>query len=175
MWVHTRDVVRDAASRPVASSAAVLSGLSLEDAHHRPQDRGNSIAWLVWHAARQMDVQTVELSGDDTVWFCGGWASRLGVDRDEGDFGLGDSGEDVAALRISDLPALQEYLAACVDALVAYADTLSGSDLGVVIDDSYDPPVTQAVRLVSIIDDAAVHIGQAGYVRGLLDGWTIGV
>ena len=30
------------------------------------------------------------------------------------------------------------------------------------------PPVTLAVRLVSVVDDCAQHAGQAGYVRGLL-------
>lgn len=33
---------------------------------------------------------------------------------------------------------------------------------------SWDPPVTMGVRLVSIVDDDAQHIGQAAYVRGLL-------
>jgi hypothetical protein len=37
-----------------------------------------------------------------------------------------------------------------------------------VIDDRWDPPVTRGVRLVSVVDDDARHLGQAEYVRGLL-------
>ena len=36
-----------------------------------------------------------------------------------------------------------------------------------VVDERFDPPVTAAVRLVSVIGDASAHLGQIGYVRGL--------
>jgi len=36
------------------------------------------------------------------------------------------------------------------------------------VDQSWDPPVTCGVRLISIIDDAAQHVGQAAYVVGAL-------
>ena len=37
-----------------------------------------------------------------------------------------------------------------------------------VVDRAWNPPVTRGVRLVSVVDDAAQHAGQAAYVRGLL-------
>lgn len=169
------DILRDAAFRPADTADVVLDGLGPDAAHDRLLGRGNSIAWLLWHAARQMDVQTVDLAGGETVWRSGGWAERLGVDRGPDEFGLGDTGEDVAALRVADLPALGAHLRACVEALVAYVDGLDDANLDEVVDDAYDPPVTRGARIVSIIDDAAVHAGQAAYVRGLLDGWSIGV
>jgi hypothetical protein len=43
---------------------------------------------------------------------------------------------------------------------------LTEADLDQVIDENWDPPVTRGVRLVSIIDDAAQHVGQAAYVAG---------
>ena len=33
----------------------------------------------------------------------------------------------------------------------------------------WDPPVTLAVRLVSVLDDTLEHAGQASYVRGLIE------
>ena len=59
------------------------------------------------------------------------------------------------------------YLQAATDALVAYLRTLSDEDLDDVIDTSWDPPVTRGVRIASMIDDAAQHIGQAAYVVGM--------
>lgn len=173
--MDTSDLLIDAARRPLELARPVLDGLSAESAHVMPEGRGNSIAWLLWHAARQMDVQTAALTGADTVWVSGGWAARLGVDRGAEDFGFGDSADDVAALRVADVPALSAHLEACTAALTDHLATLSAEDLAEVVDDSYTPPVTRGVRLVSIIDDAAVHVGQAAYVSGLVDGWSLGV
>jgi len=36
------------------------------------------------------------------------------------------------------------------------------------VDRHWNPPVTLAVRLVSVISDDLQHAGQAAYVRGLL-------
>ena len=38
-----------------------------------------------------------------------------------------------------------------------------------VIDANWDPPVTVAMRIVSVLDDAMKHLGQAEYVRGLVE------
>jgi uncharacterized damage-inducible protein DinB len=66
-----------------------------------------------------------------------------------------------------------------VELLVGYAEAvhaqsaeflrgLTDADLDRVIDDSWDPPVTVGMRLVSVIGDDYQHLGQIGYVRGLL-------
>ena len=51
---------------------------------------------------------------------------------------------------------------------VAYLPTLSDADLERVIDPSWDPPVTVGIRLVSVIADDLQHVGQAAYVRGVV-------
>lgn len=173
--MDTRELLTDAASRPVDSAELVLDGLFPETAHAAPMGSGNSIAWLLWHAARQMDVQTVALAGTASVWTSGDWATRLGVERGENDFGFGDSAEAVAALHVTDVPALAGHLRACVEALQAYIASLSDDELGEIIDTSYTPPVTRGARIVSMIDDAVVHLGQAAYARGLLESWSVGV
>ena len=173
--MNASDLLADAARRPLDLTAPLLDGLSAEDAHALPGGTGNSIAWLLWHAGRQMDVQTAALTGAETVWSTGGWAARLGVDRAADDFGLGDSRADVERLRVADVPALGAHLEACVEALMAYIRTLSDADLDEVVDESYTPAVTRGARLVSIVDDAVAHVGQAAYARGLVSGWSLGV
>ncbi|MGC7340434.1 DUF664 domain-containing protein, partial [Mycobacteroides abscessus subsp. massiliense] len=42
------------------------------------------------------------------------------------------------------------------------------SELARVVDRQWDPPVTASVRLVSIVDDCAQHLGQAAYLRGII-------
>jgi hypothetical protein len=46
---------------------------------------------------------------------------------------------------------------------------LTTERLGEVIDARWDPPVTVAVRIVSVLEDAAKHLGQAEYVRGMVE------
>jgi hypothetical protein len=42
-------------------------------------------------------------------------------------------------------------------------------DLDRVVDRQWDPPVTLGVRLVSVLQDALKHAGQAAFVRGVLE------
>ena len=55
------------------------------------------------------------------------------------------------------------------DGLTPLFDQVGPGDLDRVVDRNWDPPVTMGVRLVSIADDCLQHIGQAAYVRGLLE------
>jgi hypothetical protein len=47
-------------------------------------------------------------------------------------------------------------------------DKLSEADYARIVDERWARPVTAAVRLVSVINDATQHIGQAAYVRGFV-------
>ena len=169
-----RQLLTDAARRPLDTAEVVLEGISNETLHALPSDRGNSIAWLIWHAARQMDVQLADLNHEDQVWITGDWAEKLGVDRGPDSFGFGDDREAVASLEVKDPEALREYLGAVVRSLSAYIRQLSGPGLDAIVDRDWDPPTSRGVRIVSIIDDATVHLGQAAYARGILEDWSVG-
>ena len=47
---------------------------------------------------------------------------------------------------------------------------LTAEALDRVVDERWDPPVTLGVRLVSVANDDAQHVGQAAYLRGLVTG-----
>ena len=114
--MDAKAVLTDAAGRPVDVAGAVLAGISQQVLHEMPG--GNSIAWLVWHAARQMDVQLSGLPGEEQVWVSGGWAERLGMQRAADAFGFGDSRDDVARTTVGDASILEDYLGAVVAALI---------------------------------------------------------
>ena len=164
----------DAAHRPVETARAVLGGISDEALRAVPGGHGNSIAWLIWHAARQWDYQLAELAGEDQVWVTGEWDGRLGIDRGAKEIGFGDSPDDVAQLRVKAPTALLDYLTAVTETFDQYAGSLSAAGLDDVVDTRWDPPVTRGVRLISVIDDAVTHLGQAAYARGLVENWRIG-
>mgnify|MGYP000920890220 CR=1 FL=1 len=145
----------------------VLQGLDAEGANWRPDGGHNSITWLVWHIAREQDAQIAHMSGAEQVWLASGWADRFALDLPRESMGYGHTAAEAGRVVVSDLSLLTGYLDAAADATAAYLHGLDPDCLDEVVDTRWDPPVTRGVRLVSIIDDASQHAGQAAYVRGL--------
>lgn len=161
------DVYTDFFERILANGVAAVHGLTDEQLAHRIQPDANSIAWLIWHTARVQDAQLAHLAGTEQVWLSQGWAERFDLDLDPADHGYGHTSEQVGKVRAS-AKLLAGYLRAAHEASVGYLHTLTDADLDDVIDRNWDPVVTRGVRLVSIVDDDAQHVGQAAYLRGLL-------
>ncbi|WP_395658570.1 mycothiol transferase [Nocardioides sp.] len=161
------DVYIDFFERVLENGVAVVGGLDEDELAHRPAPDANSIAWLVWHAARVQDAQLADVAGTEQVWFSEGWVDRFGLDLDPQDHGYGHTSEQVGKVRASG-ELLADYLRACHAASVAYLRTVTEADLDRIVDERWDPPVSLGVRLVSIADDDAQHVGQAAYLRGLL-------
>lgn len=161
------DVYIDFFERILENGVAAVDGLTDEQLAHRIGPDANSIAWLIWHTARVQDAQIAHAAGTEEVWFAGGWVERFALDIDPADHGYGHTSEQVGKVRAS-AELLADYLRATHEATVAYLRTVTQADLDEVIDRSWTPPVTRGVRLVSIADDDAQHVGQAAYLRGLL-------
>lgn len=159
------DLLQDLYGR-VAAAAGVVEGLDEADLAARPGGTGNPVAWLVWHSARLQDSSFAAVTGREQVWTAQGWHERLGLDRPVEAMGYGDSSDEVDAVRApADL--LSGYHAAVAEAVADQLGRWSAQDLDAVVDESFDPPVTLAARLVSVAVDCAQHLGQAAYARGL--------
>lgn len=145
----------------------VLDGLDAAALSHRPSDKANSIAWLVWHLTRIQDDHLADVGGYEQTYTADGWSDRLGLLFDPADTGYGHSTEDVVAVTI---PAelLKGYYDAVHARSVEYLKSLSDDDLDRIVDRRWEPPVTLGVRLVSVIGDDLEHVGQAAYVKGLV-------
>ncbi len=152
---------------PVARDA--VEGINPGRLTEQPSAGANTIAWLVWHLARVQDDHVAELLGADQVWVGGDWARRFGLGPDPSNTGYGHSAEEMAAIRPDRPEVLLEYLEAVDARTQAMLADLTADDLDDVVDRRWDPPVTRAVRLISIADDGLQHAGQAAYVRGLLE------
>ncbi len=144
-----------------------VEGLDDDALTWRADPGANTVAWLVWHLARQQDAQVGALAGTPQVWAAQGFARRAALPFDDDEHGYGMDADDVALVR---LPAelLVAYADAVHDAAVAYLTTLDDDALDDVVDEGWDPPVTRGARLVSVVDDAVQHAGQAAFVRGML-------
>lgn len=164
----TADLLAEAFGRIRETGHQVVDGLGPDQLRHRVDSQANSIAWLVWHAARIQDDHAADVADTEQVWTSGGWVERFGLPFDGADTGYGHSGDDVAAVQ-APAKLLTGYLDAVVDRSLEYLMKLSDDDLDRVVDENWDPPVTLAVRLVSVLDDDIQHLGQAAFVRGLVD------
>jgi uncharacterized damage-inducible protein DinB len=145
-----------------------VKGLSAEDLRRAPADGANTVAWLVWHLTRVQDSHVAELLDTEQTYLSGNWAPRFGLQPDPSDTGYGHTAAQVAAVAPESWHVLVDYYGAVHARTVAFLGGLTDEDLDRVVDESWDPPVTLGVRLVSVYDDDTQHVGQAAYVRGLL-------
>ena len=162
------DLLTDAFSRIQELVTTVVTGLSAEDLAYQPNPDANSIGWLIWHLVRIQDDHVADAAGHEQVWTTGGWHDRLGLPFDADDTGYGHGPEQVAAVQISDPELLIGYSDAVCQRTAEFVAGLSETDLARVVDERWDPPVTLAVRLVSVLGDDWQHAGQAAYLKGLL-------
>jgi uncharacterized damage-inducible protein DinB len=158
----------DAFSRVHEAVHGVVEGLDPEDLLLRVDRAANPIGWLVWHLTRVEDDHVCDASGEEQAWTADGWAERFGLPFSESEHGYGQTAAQVGQVRVGrDLLAC--YLAAVAERTHAYVATLTPGDLDRVVDTHWDPPVTLGVRLVSVVNEVNQHVGQAAYLRGLLD------
>jgi uncharacterized protein DUF664 len=166
--VDTRAVMVDAFERVREDVGLVLDGLTPDDLAFRAAPDANSIAWLVWHLTRIEDDHVAHLAGRDQVWTADEWIQRFALPFDAGATGYGHTSDDVAAVRVDDPALLIGYHDAVHATVLDYVRRVDAAELDRIVDTRWDPPVTAGVRLVSVVNDATQHIGQAAYVRGLL-------
>ncbi|MGE2689290.1 mycothiol transferase [Mycolicibacterium pulveris] len=161
-----RELLRDMFTRQIEHVEELTDGLTDEVAFYRPTNDANSISWLIWHSARQQDLQLCAIAGTEQVWFRDGWVDRFDLDLPRDAMGYGDGPAEVAKVRASaDL--LVGYYRAVHKMTLEYIASVTPDELSRVVDEHWDPPVTAGVRLVSIVDDAAQHLGAAAYLRGI--------
>lgn len=144
-------------------------GLGVPDLLYRPEAGANSIAWLVWHSSRVQDHHVAEIAGTEQLWADPVWTEMTGIDRDVSETGFGDTPEHVATVIPLSSVALVAYNTAVTERTLEYLAGVTDSALDRIIDDSYDPPVSVGVRLVSVISDSLQHAGQARYLRGSIE------
>lgn len=160
-------ILADAIGRVKNSVHAAIKDLDADLLATRPYENGNTVAWLLWHLTRVQDSHVADAAGFEQLWISDGWYDRFGLPFGPEATGYGQSTEDVAAVRVES-PLLLDYHDAVSARTIEWLDSLSEQDFDRVVDESWQPPVTLGVRLVSLLCDDLQHAGQAAYVRGML-------
>jgi uncharacterized damage-inducible protein DinB len=163
-----QDLLLDGFSRVQQTVHEVAKDLTPEQVRFRLDPQPNSIAWLLWHLTRVQDDHVAAVAGTGQVWQVDGWDDRFGLPFDSSATGYGQSPEEVAAVQVTSVDLLTDYHDAVHEQTQDYVRGLADEDLARVVDDSWDPPVTLATRLVSVLSDDLQHVGQAALLRGAL-------
>jgi uncharacterized damage-inducible protein DinB len=162
------ELLTDALGRVRDQVPEIVAGLDVDELAWRPDGGANSVAWLLWHLTRIEDDHIAEVAGTEQVWTASGWYDRFELPFPPQAHGWGHTAEEVGQVQV-DGDLLAGYHAETAARAIEYVGPLTAEDLDRVVDERWDPPVTLGVRLVSVLGDIHQHVGQAAYVRGLLE------
>ena len=160
------DILADAFGRVQETVHEAVQGLTSSQLATRLDRDANSIAWLIWHLSRVQDDHVADAFGVPQVWT--EYGKRFELPLDPYDTGYGHRPEQVAQVRVPAGDLLTGYYDAVHEQTVRLVSGITDPDLDRIVDEGWDPPVTLGVRLVSVIDDCAQHVGQAAFIRGIL-------
>jgi uncharacterized damage-inducible protein DinB len=166
--MNTSELLEDGFGRVAEAVRRVIEGLTTEELTYRVDSEANSIAWLVWHLTRVQDDHVAAVAGTEQLWTSSGWEQRFGLPLPASDTGYDHSPEEVA-LVTSDAEILRGYYDAVHEETLRFVRAITDGDLDRVVDERWDPPVTLGVRLVSVMDDDLEHVGQAAFLRGIVE------
>ena len=165
----SNDLLTDAFSRIHSVVHQATDNLTPEELTFRVNDDTNSIAWLVWHLSRITDDHISDAAGKQQVWIGNGWVDQLALPFPPDATGYGHGEGDVAAVKVKTGELLLGYFDEVIEEAQRFVKHLKEDDYARVVDNSWNPPVTLAVRLVSVVSDALQHAGQAMFVRGIVE------
>src|SRR5699024_7856094 len=147
-------VLQDLVARPSQALDNFWDDLDPSRLNNHPGGHPNSIAWLIWHTARETDAQIAPLADQEQAWTADGFDSRFGstaVHLGTGEACLGHSAEQARAVTVEATPQVTRLLRAYLDTVYAMATrwmpTLNNPEWDRVIDDQWDPPVTLGIRV----------------------------
>ncbi|MQA11113.1 MAG: DUF664 domain-containing protein [Pseudonocardiaceae bacterium] len=162
------DLLVDAFGRIRERVHGVVDGLPPDQLAFRADSKANSIAWLVWHLTRVQDDHVADAARTEQVWTSDGWEGRFGLPFDPPATGFGHGSDDVAAVQVSSGALLTDYHDAVYDNTIRYVESLTDADFERIVDPSWNPPVSLGVRLASVVGDGLQHVGQAAFIRGIV-------
>jgi len=163
------ELLADAFGRITGIIHRAVDGLAPEQLTIRVDDQANTISWLVWHLTRIQDDHIANAAGTEQVYTSGGWVDRFALPFEPSDTGYGHSSDEVASVLVESGELLTDYHEAVSQQTIRFVESLTDNDLSRIVDESWNPPVTLGVRLVSVLSDNLQHAGQAAFVRGIID------
>lgn len=169
-----RDVTLQAIADFSEQLDAALEGLTPEQWLWRPTPTANHVLWTVWHLTRVEDAWiNWYLSDNGERWKTRGWADKFGMPADDR-YGMGYTSEEMEAFPAVPSEVVAGYRADVLASVNPVIRALSAADLEKTNPDRNPlhprPAPTYAWVLARIPVECSQHIGQVGYIKGLIPG-----
>ena len=165
--MSTIDYFRSAVKEMHKNYFEAVKDLTDEQLHFRPLDKGNHIAFILWHFVRTGDlVLNFLLQKKTPVWNEEEWDKKLGMDPQAQGTGMTD--EQAAAVRIQDMTEFLKYMENAFKSVEAFLDGVKDEDL----DQVHELPVLGKRSMYQLIEGTilqhgASHMGEIYYLKGL--------
>jgi hypothetical protein len=153
-----------------------LEGLSVEQLRSQPAGpESNPIGWIAFHLSRVHDKTFSSLLNREQVWVEEKWCEKFGLPPETTSLG-GSSLDEVRAFDPVSAEVLARYWEAGRARSREFLESISDSDIQTLSSSSppsAPEPETIRLTIARVTSDAAQHIGQVAYVRGLVGkhGW----
>lgn len=168
--MQTVAMLVDALNRAEERFLETIAQMNVEQLNTMPADLIKSVTCLTWHTAKMIDQQLSELAGKEPLYTSQGWVQKFDLDLPLDTQDWIHTPAEARKVQVKDKKLLVDYFQAAVAFGRDYLSKLDLTTLDEIIDESWDPPVTRAVRIISTLDDASMHSGQAVYTRRLVLG-----
>lgn len=144
-----------------------VKGLNLGQLHFRPLEKGNHIAFMLWHTVRTEDsVINFLWQKKAPVWNREGWDKKFAMDpRAQG---TGMTPEQAASIRIADLTEFSKYMENVFKASETFVDGTAEKEW----EEVRELPFLGKQNLYQLIGGVVLnhgseHLGEIWYVKGL--------
>ena len=151
----------------------LVSGLKDEERREMPSETSHHIDFALWHATRAEDVLlNFGARETDQLWVQGGWHERFNIPAR--DVGVGYSADQVMSMPATPIDLLLEYHEACREQTLDYIANVDPRELDKRCPfealHRQLPDITKGGVLAHIVVETSQHLGQIGYIRGILRG-----
>jgi hypothetical protein len=149
-----------------------LDGLNVEELNRQPAPGCNSIGWLAWHLTRSHDRNMSELLGEEQLWTKDQWCEKFGRKPDPDETGVGHTAQQAREFVSPSGEIIMAYHRAILGRIEGYIQNgLTEIDLERNVTSPTLKNVRPAMRVITgVVQQGFLHVGQAGYVRGMLKG-----
>ena len=151
----------------------LVSDLTEQERREMPSETSHHIDFALWHASRAEDVLlNFGAKEADQLWEQDGWHERF--DIAVRDVGVGYSADQVKEMPSTPIELLLGYHEACREQTLEYISYVDPAEL-----DKRSPfealhrqlpDITKGGILAHVVVETAQHLGQIGYIRGILRG-----
>lgn len=166
------DVISTSLERNWSMVGRALEGLDDAIMARQPNDDSNSIAWLMFHMNRVVDLFFNErLQSKPHIWVKDGWHQKFGMDDNPANNGQGWTKEQLAQWTPPSKELLMAYSEAVKECAREYLKALTDEELAgsVMIQPANEPRLISDLLGVFVFDNIT-HGGQIAYLRGYYQG-----